>query len=79
MLFDPLWRGARLITLAPERPGLGLIENGAIAVSQHRIAYAGPESDLLQGGGGDRSPRTPRHAWAWLGRSPLHARIWRGK
>jgi imidazolonepropionase len=46
MQLDRLWRSARLITLAPERPGLGLIESGAIGVSQRRIAYVGPESDL---------------------------------
>lgn len=46
MQFDRLWRGARLVTLEPGRPGIGLIENGVIAVSQGRIAHVGTESDL---------------------------------
>ncbi|MDH6231071.1 imidazolonepropionase [Mesorhizobium soli] len=41
-----LWRNARLATLAENAPGLGIVENGAIAVKDGRIAYAGPEADL---------------------------------
>ncbi|WP_131194455.1 imidazolonepropionase [Lichenihabitans psoromatis] len=43
---DRLWRNARLATMAPGLPGLGIVEAGAIAVKDGRIAYAGPESDL---------------------------------
>jgi imidazolonepropionase len=43
---ERLFRNARLATLAPGRPGLGLVEKGAIAVKNGRIAYAGPEADL---------------------------------
>ena len=43
---DRLWRNARLMTLDPALPGLGLIENGAIAVVDGRIVYAGSEADL---------------------------------
>jgi imidazolonepropionase len=46
MRFDRLWRGARLATLARERPGVGLIERGAIAVSAGRIAFVGQEAEL---------------------------------
>jgi imidazolonepropionase len=46
MRFDRLWRGARLATLAPGNPGLGFIENGAIASRGGRIAFLGPESEL---------------------------------
>lgn len=46
MRFDRLWRGARLATLAPQSPGIGLIENGAIASRGGRIAFVGPESEL---------------------------------
>ncbi len=43
---DRLWRNARLATLAEGRPGLGLVERGAIAARNGRIAYAGPEEEL---------------------------------
>lgn len=43
---DTLWHNAQLATLDPTLPGLGLIEQGAIAVSNGRIVYAGPEADL---------------------------------
>ena len=43
---DRLWRNARLATLAEHQPGLGVVEPGAIAAQDGRIAYAGPEGDL---------------------------------
>ena len=43
---DRLWRNARLATLNPALPGLGLVENGAIAVQDGRILYAGDEASL---------------------------------
>lgn len=41
-----LWRNANLATMAIDRPGLGLIECGAIASVNGRIAFVGVESDL---------------------------------
>ena len=41
-----VWRNARLATLAADRPGLGIIERGAVAIKDGRIAYAGPEADM---------------------------------
>lgn len=41
-----LWRNARLATLAPHAPGLGIVEKGAVAVRGDSIVFAGPESDL---------------------------------
>ncbi|UNK36935.1 imidazolonepropionase [Shinella sp. H4-D48] len=41
-----VWRHAHLATLDERLPGLGIIENGAIAVEDGRIAFAGPESAL---------------------------------
>jgi len=41
-----LLRNARLATLDPLLPGLGIVEKGAIVVENGRIAYAGPESEL---------------------------------
>ena len=43
---DRLWRNARLATLNPALPGLGLVENGVIAVQDGRILYAGEEASL---------------------------------
>lgn len=43
---DRLWRNAQLATLDPALPGLGLVENGVIAVADGRILYAGSEAGL---------------------------------
>ncbi|MFD2183023.1 imidazolonepropionase [Rhodoplanes azumiensis] len=49
MRFDRLWRDALIATLDPNKPGLGLIARGAIAATDGRIAYVGPEADLPAG------------------------------
>ncbi|QRM57483.1 imidazolonepropionase [Sinorhizobium sp. BG8] len=41
-----LWRNARLATLDASLGGLGTVESGAVAASNGRITYAGPECDL---------------------------------
>ena len=41
-----VWRNAQLATFAPSREGMGLIERGAIAARDGRIAFAGPEAEL---------------------------------
>ncbi len=41
-----LWYNARLATLAPTLPGLGIIENGVIAVRDGKIAFAGLQEEL---------------------------------
>jgi len=46
MPFDTLWHDARLATLDPGRPGLGVVEDGAIAAKDGRIVFAGPRADL---------------------------------
>jgi imidazolonepropionase len=46
MRFDRLWLDARLATLHPGRPGLGIIERGAIGACGGRIAFAAPQRDL---------------------------------
>lgn len=46
MRFDRLWRGARLATMDPRRSGLGVIERGAIGVTDGKIVFAGPEAEL---------------------------------
>jgi imidazolonepropionase len=43
---DTVWLNARLATLAEGRPGLGIVEAGAIAARDGRIVFAGPEDEL---------------------------------
>jgi len=43
------WRNARLATLDPALPNLGVIERGAIVTRGDRIAWVGAESDLPAG------------------------------
>ncbi|HLY07076.1 MAG TPA: imidazolonepropionase [Rhizomicrobium sp.] len=45
MRCDTLWHNARLLTLAPDRPGLGAIESGVIAAAGGTITYAGSQND----------------------------------
>jgi imidazolonepropionase len=49
MRFDKIWLDARLVTLAPGRPGLGIVERGAVAAKDGRIGFAGPAADLPTG------------------------------
>jgi imidazolonepropionase len=49
MRYDTIWRDARLATLKPGQPGLGVIEGGAVAARDGRIVFAGPEGDLPTG------------------------------
>ena len=49
MRFDTIWLDARLATLVPGRPGLGIVERGAVAAKDGRIAFAGPMQELPTG------------------------------
>jgi imidazolonepropionase len=46
MKIDRLWTNARIATLDPARLGLGVIEGGAIAAKDGRIAWVGTQSEL---------------------------------
>jgi imidazolonepropionase len=48
MHFDTVWRDARIATLSPQAAGLGEIA-GAVAATDGRITFVGPESDLPTG------------------------------
>ena len=48
MRFDRIWLNARLATLAGD-DGLGIVEHGAVAALDGRIAFAGPASGLPTG------------------------------
>jgi len=44
-----VWRNARLATLSPRLPGLGVVEDGAVAAEGERIVYVGPARDAPSG------------------------------
>jgi imidazolonepropionase len=44
--FDAVWLNARLATFVEGRPGIGIVESGAIAAHEGRIVFAGPQHDL---------------------------------
>jgi imidazolonepropionase len=46
MRADSIFTNARLATMAPGMPGLGVIEHGLVAASGGRIIYAGPMRDF---------------------------------
>ena len=46
MRYDKIWLDARLVTVNPAAEGLGIIERGAIAAKDGRIAYVGLQADL---------------------------------
>src|SRR5271156_2586891 len=46
---DTVWLNARLATLIEGRPGLGVVESGAIAARDGRIVFVGPEDELPPG------------------------------
>ncbi len=45
MRVNRLWHNARLATLRPDGPGLGVVADGLIAESEGRIIYAGPAAE----------------------------------
>jgi imidazolonepropionase len=49
MLCDRIWRNARLATLSPDRPGIGIVEDGLIACSDGVIHFAGSAVDAPAG------------------------------
>jgi imidazolonepropionase len=41
-----VWRNARLATMSPALPGLGVVEDGVVVANEGRIVFAGPGSEL---------------------------------
>src|SRR5262245_54525421 len=74
MRFDRIWLDARLATLAPDREGLAIVEPGAIAVRDGRIAFAGPMADLPAGW--DAAERIPLDGrWVTPGLIDCHTHL----
>lgn len=46
MRFDRAWYNARLATLDPASPGLGIVDKGVVGATNGRIVYAGPKAGL---------------------------------
>src|SRR4051812_41461246 len=46
MKVDRLWTNGRLATLDPARAGLGVVEDGAIAAREGRIAWVGARGEM---------------------------------
>ena len=44
MRCDRIWHNARLLTLGPDSPGLGIVNKGLVAATDGTIRYAGPEA-----------------------------------
>jgi imidazolonepropionase len=77
MQLDTLWLDARLATLSPERPGLGVIENGAVGAKDGRIVFAGPQADLPTGW--DAAQRVPLDGrWITPGLIDCHTHLVHG-
>ncbi len=49
MRCDRIWRRARLATLAPERAGLGVVEDGVVACQDGLIVFAGAAAEAPAG------------------------------
>ncbi|HEY7300571.1 MAG TPA: imidazolonepropionase [Xanthobacteraceae bacterium] len=74
MQFDTIWLDARLATLAPGRAALGIIEPGAVAAKDGRIAFAGSMADLPSGW--DAAQRIPLDGrWVTPGLIDCHTHL----
>lgn len=73
-----LWRNARLATLAADRPGLGIVEAGAVLVRNGRIVFAGTESELDRSVVGDAEIIDLEGRWITPGLIDCHTHIVHG-
>ncbi len=77
MRFDTIWLNARLATLDASQPGLGVVEPGAVAATDGKIAFAGAMSELPTGwDAGERVPLDGR--WITPGLIDCHTHIVHG-
>jgi len=54
MRVDRVFENAHLATMDPARPGLGIVEDGVVAATEGRIAWAGPRGEAPPLVAGDR-------------------------
>ncbi|MFM9846099.1 MAG: imidazolonepropionase [Hyphomicrobiaceae bacterium] len=73
MRVDRVWTGARVATLDPGRPGLGIIDNGAIASSGGRIAWVGRAGEMPAFDAGERTDLAGR--WVTPGLIDCHTHL----
>ena len=76
MSFDRVWTNARLATMdgPPEAP-LGIIEDGAVAVKDGRIAWVGRRAELPGGSGGAAQVTDCHGAWILPGLIDCHTHL----
>jgi imidazolonepropionase len=73
MRVDRVWTGGRIATLDPGRPGLGVIDSGAIACSDGRIVWIGPASEMPAFEAGERTDLAGR--WVTPGLIDCHTHL----
>ena len=72
---ERLWRNARLATMAPGAPGIGIVAQGAILVRGERIVYAGPECNLPPAGTAARDEVDCGNRWITPGLVDCHTHL----
>jgi len=70
-----VWRNARLATLSPQQPGLGIVEHGAVAIRDGRIDYAGLESELPAAAAAGADVRDCEGRWITPGLIDCHTHL----
>lgn len=74
-----LWRKARLATMRPDLPGLGVVEAGAVLARGGRIVFAGPEAELSSDLVGDAETVDCEGRWITPGLVDCHTHlVWAG-
>lgn len=73
MRVDRVWTGGRIATLKPDRPGLGVIDSGAIASSDGCIIWVGPTDEMPAFDAGERTDLAGR--WVTPGLIDCHTHL----
>ncbi len=73
--WDALWVNANLATMTRSGRPYGAIENGALAVSDGRIAWVGPEVELPGGGGQAAAVHDAGGGWITPGLIDCHTHL----
>ncbi|TFF27267.1 imidazolonepropionase [Jiella endophytica] len=74
-----LWRNARLATMRPDLPGLGVVDAGAVLARDGSIVFAGPEAELPSDLVGDAETVDCEGRWITPGLIDCHTHlVWAG-